>query len=99
MQAAVEGFFDGLCATSATNRLMIGPVADFLEIMRSFDIKEIYDMYESLLEIYATEDQDDFHLIKSELARHAEELHEALQSFSLEKGVGKLTVIPRRTNP
>jgi hypothetical protein len=85
VHAAVEGFFDGLCATSATNRLMIGPVADFLEIMQSFDIKEIYDMYESLLAIYAEEDQDDFGLIRAELARHAEELYEALQSFSLEK--------------
>jgi len=81
--AAVEGFFDGLCASSTANRLMIGPVADFLEIMQSFDIQEICDMYESLQVIYAEEDQDDFHLIKAELADHAAELHEVLQAFSL----------------
>ncbi len=64
---------------------MIGSVADFLEIMRSFDAREIYDMHESLLGIYAEEDQDDFRLIQEELADHAAELHEALQEFSLQK--------------
>ena len=44
---------------------------------------EISDMYTSLLEIYAGEDQDDFRLIQAELADHVEELHETLQSFSL----------------
>ena len=83
VHAAVEGFFAGLAATTATNRFMIRPVADFLEIMQSFDAQEIFDMYESLLEIYAEEDQADFRLIQEELAGHAAELHEALQEFSL----------------
>jgi hypothetical protein len=81
--AAVAGFFAGLAATEAKNRLLIGPAAEFLEIMQSFDAREIYDMYESLLEIYADEDQDDFCLIKEKLAGHAEELHKVLQGFSL----------------
>ena len=81
--AAVAGFFAGLSATQAKNRLMIGPVAEFLEIMQSFDTQEIFEMYESLLEIYAEEDQDDFRLIQAELADHASELHETLQEFSL----------------
>lgn len=84
IHAAVAGFFAGLAATGDKDRLMIGPVAEFLEIMQSFDTQEIYGMYESLLEIYAEEDQDDFHLIKAKLADHAAELHEALQGFSLE---------------
>ena len=83
VHSAIDGFFAGLAATQAEDRLMIGPVADFLEIMQSFDAREIYDMYESLLEIYAEEDQDDFRLIREELADHAAELHEALQEFSL----------------
>ena len=37
----------------------------------------------SLLEIYADEDQDDFHLIQEKLADHAAELHKTLQNFSL----------------
>jgi hypothetical protein len=85
VHAAVAGFFAGLAATQAQDRLMIGSVADFLEIMRSFDAREIYDMHESLLKIYAEEDQDDFRLIQEELADHAAELHEALQEFSLKK--------------
>ena len=83
VQAAVSGFWAGLVATQAEDRLMIGPVAEFLEIMQSFDAQEIYDMYDSLLEIYAEEDQDDFRQIREELAGHAEELHEVLQEFSL----------------
>ena len=83
VQAAVSGFWAGLVATQAEDRLMIGPVAEFLEIMRSFDAQEIYEMYDSLLEIYAEEDQNDFRLIQEKLADHAEELHEALQKFSL----------------
>ena len=42
-------------------------------------------MHESLLEIYAEEDQDDFRLIQAKLPGHAAELHEVLQGFSLEK--------------
>jgi len=83
VHAAVNGFFAGLAATQAQDRLSIGPVAEFLEIMQSFDAQEIFDMYESLLEIYAEEDQDDFRLIQAELADHVAELHETLQSFSL----------------
>ena len=51
--------------------------------MQSFDAQEISDMYESLLEIYADEDQNDFHLIQEKLADHAAELHKSLQNFSL----------------
>jgi hypothetical protein len=84
VHASVAGFFAALADTRDKNRLMIGPVAEFLEIMQSFDAREIYDMYESLLEIYAEEDQDDFRLIREKLADHAAELHHALQVFSLE---------------
>ncbi|MBE9520949.1 MAG: hypothetical protein IME97_07455 [Proteobacteria bacterium] len=85
VHAAVAGFFTGLAATQKNDRLTIGPVAEFLEIMQSFDTREIYDMYESLLEIYAEEDQDDFRLIQEKLTDHAAELHETLQGFSLKK--------------
>ena len=83
VHAAVEGFLQGLSAASASNKLLLGPIADFMDIMRSFEIREIYDMYESLLEIYADEDQEDFLLIRVKLADHAAELHAALQNFSL----------------
>jgi hypothetical protein len=83
VHAAVAGFFAALADSQNKDRLTIGPVGEFLEIMQSFDTGEIYDMYESLLEIYAEEDQDDFRLIKEKLADHAAELHQALQVFSL----------------
>jgi len=83
VHAAVAGFFAGLSAAAAANRLLLGPAADFLAIMQSFDAREVRDMYGSLLEIYAGEDQDDFHLIRKELAGHAAELQQALQEFSL----------------
>ena len=85
VDAAVAGFFAGLAATQVEDRLMIGPVGEFLEILQSFDTREIFDMYASLLEIYAEEDQDDFRLIQKKLADHAAELHETLQGFSLKK--------------
>jgi len=44
VHAAVAGFFAGLAATQAEDRLMIGSVADFLEIMQSFDAQEIFDI-------------------------------------------------------
>ena len=84
VQAAVAGFFAGLGASKEANRLMIGPAADFLEIMQSFDVQEIYDMYGSLLEVYADEHEDDFLLIREKLPAHAAELHRALQEFSLQ---------------
>jgi hypothetical protein len=85
VHAAVEGFFSGLAAVTPANRLQLGPVVDFLEIMKAFDAREICGMYESLLQIYAEEDEDDFRLIQEKLPGHAEELHEALQRFSPEK--------------
>ena len=83
VHAAVEGFFAGLSATQPKGKLIIGSVAEFLEIIQSFDTQEIFEMYESLLEIYAEEDQDDFCLIQVKLADHASELCNALQKFSL----------------
>jgi hypothetical protein len=84
VQAAVAGFFTVLAATQVKNKRRRRPAAEFLEIMQSFDSGELSDMYTSLLEIYAREDQDDFRLIQAELADHVEELHEALQGFSLD---------------
>jgi hypothetical protein len=83
VDAAVAGFFAGLAATQKNDRLTIWPVGEFLKIMQSFDTREIFDMYESLLEIYVEEDQDDFRLIQKKLADHAAELHKILQEFSL----------------
>ena len=83
VHAAVEGFFSGLQAALQAKRLMIGPAADFLDIMRSFDPQELYGMYDSLLAIYAEEDEDDFRLIQEKLPAHTEELHAALQEFTL----------------
>lgn len=82
VNAAVAGFFAGLAATEAEGRLQIGTADEFLEIMRSFDAREIYDMYESLLAVYADEDEDDFRLIREKLPAHAEELYGALQEFT-----------------
>jgi hypothetical protein len=62
---------------------MVGLAADFLEIMQSFGAQEIFDMYGSLLQIYADEDQDDFRLIQDSLADHSAQLHDALQRYSL----------------
>jgi hypothetical protein len=83
IDAAVKGFFAGLALTEAEDRLLIGDAEEFLKIMQSFAAREIFDMYESLLEIYADEDQDDFHLIQEKLADHTVELHKTLQNFSL----------------
>jgi len=83
VDAAVAGFFAGLAATQADDRLLIGPAEEFLEIMQSFDAEEIFDMYDSLLQIYADEDQDDVNLIQEKIADHAVELYKTLQEFSL----------------
>jgi len=85
VHAAVEGFFSGLDAASKTNSFSIVPIDWLLEILRSFDAREVRDMYESLLEFYADEDQDDFRLIKKKLADHSAELHETVQNFSLKR--------------
>jgi hypothetical protein len=84
LPAALEGFFAGLAATGDANRLKIGPVADFLEIMQSFSVEEIYSMYESLLELYGDEDPDDLALIKDRLPGHAVQMHETLRDFTLD---------------
>ena len=84
LKAAVAGFFDGLAAIQSDDRHIIEPVTEFLEIMQSFDEQELFDMYDSLLELYAEEDQDDFRLIQEKLADHTAELHKTLQGYSLD---------------
>jgi hypothetical protein len=84
VMAAVAGFVDGLRAAETADRLKIGPIAEFMEIMRSFDTGEILDMYESLLALYAEEDQEDFQLIQKRIAEHAADLHAALQNLRAE---------------
>jgi hypothetical protein len=85
VHAAVEGFFSGLDAASKSKSFSTIPIGDLLEILRSFDALEVRDMYESLLEIYADEDQDDLRLIKKKLTDHAAELHETLQNIPLKR--------------
>ncbi|KPK23576.1 MAG: hypothetical protein AMJ61_15505 [Desulfobacterales bacterium SG8_35_2] len=85
VHAAVEGFFSGLGAASKINSFSIVPIEELLEILRSFDVREVCDIYESLLAFYADEDQHDFRLIKKKLADHAAELHETLQNYTLKK--------------
>lgn len=82
VDSAVAGFFAGLGKSAAAKRLLVEPAA-FLEIMQSFTVQEIYDMYESLLEIYVGEDQDDFRLIQEKLHEHAVQLHETLTNYLL----------------
>jgi len=83
VHAAVAGFFAGLAAAGAEGRFTIGPLPELLEILQSFDVQEILDMYDSLLAVYADEDQDDYQLILARLPEHAEQLHAALQEFYL----------------
>ena len=82
VRAALAGFFAGLSASKENNRPMVAG-EDFLAIMQSFDAREILEMYSSLLEIYAEEDQDDFNLIREKIEAHSEELWQELQNFSL----------------
>ncbi len=84
VNAAVEGFFSGLDAVSGSSGMSYGPLNELLGILQSFSAQEIFDMYASLLEIYADEDQDDYGLILEKLADHATELQNALQQFSLQ---------------
>jgi len=80
--AVVAGFFEGFDTGRDKNRAPVS-APEFLEIMQSFSAPELCGIYGTILEIYAEEDQDDFHLIQAELPRHAELLHEALKEFSL----------------
>jgi len=83
VRAALAGFFAALAAGQKNGRLKIVPAEDFLEIMRSFNAAEILEMYASLLEIYADEDQDDFNLIREKIGAHSEELQQEIQNLEL----------------
>ena len=82
INAALEGFFAGLITSREEGRLQV-PLEEFCEIMRSFSAREIYDMHDSLLAMYAAENEDEFSLIQEKLPEHAEQLHAALQEFTL----------------
>ena len=83
VRAAIAGFFRGMAACRENNRPVAVPGEDFLALMQSFDGREILEMYSSLMEIYADEDQDDFNLIREKIAAHSEEIYRELQDFSL----------------
>jgi len=84
VRAAIAGFFAALAASQKNDRLKVGSAEDFLAIMQSFTAPEILEMYASLLEIYADEDQDDFNLIREKIGAHSENLQQELQNFSME---------------
>jgi hypothetical protein len=83
VKAATQGFFDALKIMEATGRYNIGKIEELFNLLNSFTQKELYKLFNPLLELYRDEDPDDLAIIERNLKNHTKELYQIIQRFHL----------------
>lgn len=83
VKASTEGFFEALRIMEAKDRYNLGKVEELFTLLKSFTQKELYRLFNPLLEFYREEDPDDLTIIKRNLRDHTRQLHQFIQRFHL----------------
>ena len=79
LPAVMEGFFEGLKTKEQEGSYRFGRIQDLHSLLKSFSWKEIYKLFQPLLEFYREDDPDDFSVIKMNLEGHIRQLHLVIQ--------------------
>jgi len=79
LPAVMEGFFEGLKTKEQEGSYRLGRIQDLHSLLKSFSWKEIYKLFQPLLEFYREDDPDDFSVIKMNLEGHVRQLHLVIQ--------------------
>lgn len=80
--AAVAGFWVGLDVPAKAKSSTKVAADEFFAIMQNFETNEIYEIYTSLVALYADENPDDLRLIQEKLWDHSCDLQIVLREFS-----------------
>jgi hypothetical protein len=83
VKASTEGFFEALRIREAKGGYNLGKVEELFTLLISFTQKDLYKLFNPLLESYREEDSDDLTIIKRNLKDHVLQLHQIIQRFHL----------------
>jgi len=83
VEAAIQGFLEALKIMEAKGRYHLGKVEELFTLLMSFTQKELYKLFNPLLEFYREEDPDDLTIIKRNLREHTRQFHQIIQRFHL----------------
>ncbi len=81
LEAALEGFLEGLAGLSARGRLSRAAAGDALGLLRSLSPEELLQLYAPLLPWYEQRSPADFPLIRDRLPAHSVELAAILRAL------------------
>ena len=81
--AATAGFFEAVNSMVGAGRLPVDHAENLLSLLKSFDLEELKNLFDSLLVLYAKDDPEDFQTIRKNLKNHVGLFHRTLQEFSL----------------
>ena len=81
--AATAGFFEAVNSMVGAGRLPVDHAENLLSLLKSFDLEELKNLFDSLLVLYAKDDPADFQTIRKNLKNHVGLFHRTLQEFSL----------------
>lgn len=75
----IEGFFEGIEEKRRQKTYQLGESSELLSLLKSFTPEEIKRMYFPLLDLYCSDDPQEFALIQQNLAGHVLCLHQTIQ--------------------
>lgn len=81
LEACIRGFFQAIGLMARQGRYGLGPVGDFLDLLKSFDSEEITRLYQPLLGFYREEEPEGYPIIKRNLENHTHSLWKVIQRF------------------
>ena len=79
IEAALEGFFEGIKRMKAEKRYGLGSPEDVISLLKSFDGRELRKLFEPLLGFYRRHESEDFFMVADKLDGHCRELYDVIQ--------------------
>ena len=83
LDAAIQGFFEGLRIKDGLKPSRPGLASDALKLLKGFNQSELRSIFTPLMGFYQKEDSLDYALIRENLKYHVEELFRLIGAFSL----------------
>ncbi len=83
LDAALQGFFEGLTAMAQENRLHPGSPREVLALLKAFSEEELLNLMTSLLEDYKATDSLEVPIILTHLKDHVARLNRSIRHFQL----------------
>jgi hypothetical protein len=82
VEACLKGFFRALKIMEGTGRYNLCNIDDLILLLKSFNTKEIQELYDSCLNLYHEDDPEEEIAIQKGLRHHVHEFQECIKGFS-----------------